>query len=151
MEEQVEIVSSDIVRVEPPVRYEKSELLPAEKGNWFSRANPGYSVKTWRVVYRNEEEISRELLSHDYYQPTASVYQIGTGRLPTDPAEGTRKQRILLNLYPVFCMFKLSGKAIEKIFTSFSRDKLQPPRVTLRGQVQWNRHSRLAGLNWPAA
>ncbi|NMD32628.1 MAG: hypothetical protein GYA84_01395, partial [Firmicutes bacterium] len=49
-------------------------------------------VKTWRVVYRNEEEISRELLSHDYYQPTASVYQIGTGRLPTDPAEGTETE-----------------------------------------------------------
>lgn len=92
MEEQVEIVSSDIVRVEPPVRYEKSELLPTGKRKLVQQGKPGYSVKTWRVVYRNEEEISRELLSHDYYQPTASVYQIGTGRLPTDPAEGTETE-----------------------------------------------------------
>ena len=67
MEERVEIFSSDIVRLEPPVHYEESDALPEGAQELVERGRAGYHVKTWRVVYRGDREISRELLSHDHY------------------------------------------------------------------------------------
>lgn len=86
MKERVEIYSSDIATVNPPVRLEKNKALPKGKKKLLKQGKPGYTVKTWRVVYRGEREISRELLSHDRYRPTTTVYQVGTGR----PAGGKR-------------------------------------------------------------
>ncbi len=85
MEERVELYSTDIVRTEPPVRYENDKTIPLGKKELIQTGKPGYSVKTWRAVYRGEEEISRELLSHDRYRPTTSVYRIGTGTPTPDP------------------------------------------------------------------
>ncbi len=79
MEERVEIYSSDIVRVEPPVHYEDSSALPGGEQELVEKGRAGYYVKTWRVVYNGEEEISRELLSHDYYRPVPTVYRVGSG------------------------------------------------------------------------
>jgi vancomycin resistance protein YoaR len=79
MEERVEILSSDIVRVEPPVHYEESSALPRGEEKLVEKGKAGYYVKTWRVVYKGDEEISRELLSHDYYRPVPAVYRVGTG------------------------------------------------------------------------
>lgn len=85
MEERVEIFSSDIVRTEPPVRYEDDQTLPVGEKELLQTGKPGYTVKTWRAVYRGKEEISRELLSHDRYRPTTSVYRIGVTPPTADP------------------------------------------------------------------
>lgn len=79
MQERVEIVTTDLVREDPPVHYEKSSALPQGEKELVQRGKAGYHVKTWRVVYRGDEEISRELLSHDYYRPVPTVYRVGTG------------------------------------------------------------------------
>lgn len=86
MEERVVLDSSDITRVEPPIRYEEDRTLPAGEKELASQGEPGYSVKTWRIVFRGGEEITRELLSHDHYHPTPTVYRIGTGRTFSGPA-----------------------------------------------------------------
>lgn len=85
MEERVEIFSSDIVRLEPPVHYEESDALPEGAQELVERGRAGYHVKTWRVVYRGDREISRELLSHDHYRPVPTVYRVGTGSFSNKP------------------------------------------------------------------
>ncbi len=77
MEERVEITSSDIVRIAPPVRYETDPSLPPGETELVQSGAPGYTVKTWRVLYRGEKKISRELLSHDHYNPTTAIYRTG--------------------------------------------------------------------------
>lgn len=79
MQERVEIYSTDIVTLEPPVQYERSDALPEGTFELVQRGKAGYRVKTWRAVYRGEEEISRELLSHDHYRPVPTIYRVGTG------------------------------------------------------------------------
>lgn len=79
MEERVEIHSSGLRQLDPPVRYEQTDQLPPGVTELLRPGKPGYYITTWRVVYRNDREISRELLGHDYYRPTTTVYLIGTG------------------------------------------------------------------------
>lgn len=79
MEEKVEISTSDIVRIEPPVRLEESKSLARGKRKLIKQGKAGYTVKTWRVVYSKGKETSRELLSHDRYRPTTTIYRVGTG------------------------------------------------------------------------
>ena len=88
IKERVEVYSSDIVTLNPPVRHEKSKALPQGEKKLLKQGKAGYTVKTWRVVYRGEKEISRELLSHDRYRPTTTVYRVGTGK-----ASGGKKKK----------------------------------------------------------
>lgn len=83
MKERVEIVSSGLQKVPSPVRYEETDQLPAGTTELVRAGKPGYQVSTWRVVYRGDQEISRELLDHDYYKPTTTVYLVGTGKKNT--------------------------------------------------------------------
>ena len=79
MKERVEIFSTDIVTLESPVQYEQSDALPEGTYELIQKGKAGFRVKTWRAVYRDEEEISRELLSHDHYRPVPTIYRVGTG------------------------------------------------------------------------
>ncbi|MEW5785327.1 MAG: VanW family protein [Bacillota bacterium] len=79
MEERVEIVTSLISQIAPPVRYEKTGDLPVGVTVLVKSGKPGYQVTVWRIVYRRDTEVERELLSRDYYSPMETVYQVGTG------------------------------------------------------------------------
>lgn len=79
MPERVEIFSTDIVTLESPVQYEQSAALPEGTYELVQKGKAGYRVKTWRAVYLGEEEISRELLSHDHYRPVPTIYRVGHG------------------------------------------------------------------------
>ncbi len=77
MKERVEIYSTDIVTLEPPVQYEKDDALPEGTYELVQKGKAGYRVKTWRAVYLDEQEVSRELLSHDHYRPVPAIYRVG--------------------------------------------------------------------------
>ncbi|MGI6615611.1 MAG: VanW family protein [Dethiobacteria bacterium] len=79
MAEKVEIRTSDIVRLEPPVRTEECKALAGGEKKLLKQGKAGYTVKTWRIIYRRGKEVSRELLSHDRYRPTTTIYRIGIG------------------------------------------------------------------------
>lgn len=79
MEERVEIFSTDIVRLEPPLQYERSAGLPEGTMELIQSGKPGYRVKTWRMVHLGGTEISRELLSHDQYRSVPAIYRVGSG------------------------------------------------------------------------
>ena len=79
MEERVEIITSGAQQIAPPVRYEETDALPEGVKELVRAGVPGYRITSWRVVYRGDTEIKRELLSHDYYKPRETVYRIGTG------------------------------------------------------------------------
>ena len=78
MEEKVEIVSSGYRQIAPPVRYEYTDDLPAGETELVKSGKSGYNITTWRVVYVDNQEISREMLARDYYTPTPAVYRVGT-------------------------------------------------------------------------
>lgn len=80
MEERVELVSSDLSTVEPPEIYRETDDLPVGVTELQQVGKPGYHVTTWRVVYQGESELSREIVSRDYYRPTPTVYLVGSGR-----------------------------------------------------------------------
>ena len=67
------------------MHYEESDALPEGAQELVERGRAGYHVKTWRVVYRGDREISRELLSHDHYRPVPTVYRVGTGSFSNKP------------------------------------------------------------------
>lgn len=79
MEEKVEIVSSGYQQVAPPVRYEYTDALSSGVTEIVKSGKSGYTITTWRVVYLDSKEISREMLARDYYTPTPAVYRVGTG------------------------------------------------------------------------
>ena len=69
MEERVEILSGKAEQIAPPVRYEKTDALPEGVTELVRTGVPGYRISTWRVVYRGDTVIKRELLTHEYYKP----------------------------------------------------------------------------------
>jgi len=79
MDERVEIMSSDHLKIPPPSRIEYTENLPGGVREVAREGRPGHRITTWRVVYRNDREISREMLDRDYYKPTDKIYRVGTG------------------------------------------------------------------------
>ena len=76
-EERVEIVTSDVVKIEPEIKTEvKKDMKPGEK-ELVQTGSPGYRVTVWRIIYKGEEEIQRERLSRDYYKPAPAIYHVG--------------------------------------------------------------------------
>lgn len=76
-EEEVEIRTSDYIKVAPPVNYAYTSHLPPGEKELKSPGRPGHYITTWRLVFREEKEIYREKLSRDYYHPTPAVYWKG--------------------------------------------------------------------------
>ncbi|HOP69588.1 MAG: VanW family protein [Dethiobacteria bacterium] len=79
MKERVEIISSGYQKVDPPVRYQKTSSLPKGEKKLLRAGKPGHYISTWRVVYMDDKEVSREFLGRDYYAPVAALYLLGTG------------------------------------------------------------------------
>ncbi len=79
MEEKIEIVSSGYQQIAPPVNYEYSDALPAGVTEVVKPGQAGYYITTWRVVYLDDQEVSREMLFRDYYRPRPALHRVGTG------------------------------------------------------------------------
>lgn len=79
LEERVEIISSGLRRIEAPVQHREAADLPAGTREMVQEGKAGYSVTTWRVFFRGEEEVHREKLSTDYYRPIPYIYRVGPG------------------------------------------------------------------------
>jgi vancomycin resistance protein YoaR len=79
MDEQVEIISTGHQRIAPPVRHKYTDALPDGVREISREGKAGHYITTWRVIYLNNREISREKLDRDFYAPVAAVYLVGTG------------------------------------------------------------------------
>ncbi len=77
MDQEVVIETTDQQIIEAPLRYEKSSKLSPGEMVLKSEGKPGYNVTSWRIVYQDGQEVERELLSRDHYQPTPTVYLVG--------------------------------------------------------------------------
>ena len=84
MAENVVIESAGYRRVEAPTRYINNPDLAQGQEAVVRQGTPGYYIDSWRVVYRGEEEISREKISADYYPPIPHIYHRGTGQLENE-------------------------------------------------------------------
>lgn len=76
-EERVEIITTDVVKIEPEIKTEVNNQLKAGERKLVQSGSPGYRVNVWRVIYIGEEEINRERLSSDYYKPSPAIYHVG--------------------------------------------------------------------------
>jgi hypothetical protein len=77
MEERVEIITHERAVFPPPISYEWTpELFHWEAE--IMEGSPGYTVEVWKIVYLNNEEKSRKVISTDTYYPHPIVFRRGT-------------------------------------------------------------------------
>lgn len=66
-------------QIAPPVRHEYTDALPDGVREISRKRKAGHYITTWRLIYLNNREISREKLGRDFYAPVAALYRVGTG------------------------------------------------------------------------
>lgn len=77
--ERVELVSQVLETYPPAVEEVPDPELPAGQRLQVTRGSPGYRVKVWRVVYRGDIEVRRQLISDDRYRPLNALIRVGAG------------------------------------------------------------------------
>lgn len=76
LNKRVEIITNELARWPPPVRYEfDPELAPGSEE--IDEGSPGFIVEVWKIVYQNGEELSRKRISEDQYSPYPTVIRRG--------------------------------------------------------------------------
>lgn len=75
-----EIIPSEVV-VRPDPSLRQGESRTERKGR------DGIKVRVYRITREGDKEISRELISEDYYSPLPQVIRSGTGELPIKERE----------------------------------------------------------------
>ncbi|MGE5553865.1 MAG: VanW family protein [Betaproteobacteria bacterium] len=85
--ERVEVETEIVESYAPTAEEVPDPLLPRGQRVQVTKGSPGYRVKVWRVLYRDDVVVERRLLSDDRYQPLQGLVKVGTGPLPaTQPA-----------------------------------------------------------------
>lgn len=79
-EERIEIVTTDVVKIEPEIITEVNKNLKPGEKKLVQSGSPGYRVNVWRIIYQGEEEVERERLSRDYYKPAPATYHVGPSK-----------------------------------------------------------------------
>lgn len=64
--------------LQPPISYIRDASLPSGSKKLSSSGTNGYKVTVKREGYRNNQFISSEIISHDVYNPSPTVYKLGT-------------------------------------------------------------------------
>lgn len=62
--------------------------------NWQSASHPEISAQLWKVVYENDEEISRDVINYSNYVAAPETYGVGTSS--DDPAATEKMNRAIL-------------------------------------------------------
>ncbi|HHY97927.1 MAG TPA: vanomycin resistance protein VanB [Firmicutes bacterium] len=78
---EVQVKTEEIERIEPSVVERLDPTLPEGKEIHEQDGQPGYKVKTIRVMLKDGKEIRREDISFDTYSPIASIVRVGSGPL----------------------------------------------------------------------
>lgn len=61
-----------------PISYIRDASLPSGLKKLSSSGTSGYKVTVKREGYRNKQLVSSEIISHDVYNPSPTVYKLGT-------------------------------------------------------------------------
>ncbi|RQD69668.1 MAG: hypothetical protein D5S00_06120 [Tindallia sp. MSAO_Bac2] len=70
-----EVIEPEIEKKEDPEMYEGEQIVEQEP-------KKGYRVVTYKIYYENGQEVQREEISRDYYQPVKGITLIGTKPRP---------------------------------------------------------------------
>lgn len=62
--------------------------------NWQSASHPEISAQLWKVVYENDEEISRDIVNYSNYVAAPETYGVGTAS--DDPAATEKMNKAIL-------------------------------------------------------
>ena len=72
-------LSSEIIKVLPSTKqYVKDTSLSPGASRLASSGSSGYQVQVTRSTYKNNELVGTEVISQDTYNPTATIYNIGS-------------------------------------------------------------------------
>lgn len=74
----VKIVSDKKQSWSNGVKTVNDPTLPAGKKKVIEKGSSGHSIYTYRVVYRNGQEVAREPLGRSYYKGSAALVAVGT-------------------------------------------------------------------------
>lgn len=75
----LKILTTDLEVIPKSTQYTETDSLPAGTRVNVKKGQDGYRVAVWRIALLNGTELSRELLSRDFYRPVPAEVQIGTG------------------------------------------------------------------------
>jgi len=74
---RVEVVTRDLITVQPPMREEMDETLPWRARQVISQGEPGYEVTVLRRVIEGGRLVRDEVISHDKYPPRPGLVRVG--------------------------------------------------------------------------
>lgn len=76
--QKVEITTETISVTEPTVKTEEDPTMPVGETKITTQGTKGYVVDSYRIVYSNGVELSREKLKRSTYNATQTVMKVGT-------------------------------------------------------------------------
>lgn len=86
---KVEIASDGASSWSLPIKRVPDSRLPAGKEKVIEKGSRGYAINTYRVVYRDGVEVSREPLGKSHYRGGSKIVAVGTRAVavPEEPVE----------------------------------------------------------------
>ncbi|MCL5982055.1 MAG: VanW family protein [Firmicutes bacterium] len=79
---EVKILTTDLETIPRGINFTQTDQLPAGTKEEVKKGQDGYRVTVWRVTSLNGLEISREMISSDFYKPVPGQFRVGTGPRP---------------------------------------------------------------------
>ncbi len=92
---KIHSVEDDIIKKSVEIRYDSN--LPQGQQRIKQRGRDGYKITTYKIIYENGVEISKEQVSKDYYRPQTQIIVKGTKKqpiknIPQEPKEPKNKE-----------------------------------------------------------
>ena len=84
---EIRIITADKQILEPKTVIKQDPTLEMGKEVIESEGQKGYQVTTYRIKLRNGQEIAREFLASDEYNPVDRLIRVGTKTSPKEPSK----------------------------------------------------------------
>lgn len=86
---QVKILSYEVGSIPFSTQYQETSALPAGTQKVTQAGSNGCKTQTYKVLYKNGNEVSRSLINSDTYKPHNQVVSVGTGSASTGTEESS--------------------------------------------------------------
>ena len=86
---QVKILSYEVGSIPFSTQYQETSALPAGTQKVTQAGSNGCKTQTYKVLYKNGNEVSKTLINSDTYKPHNQVVSVGTGSVSTEPQESS--------------------------------------------------------------
>ena len=77
----IEIITTNKKEISPSIKFESDTEIEKGDSIMIQEGSPGYEVTTWRIFYKNNQEINRENLGVDIYHPQPTIFKVAPEEL----------------------------------------------------------------------